>query len=158
MAAYGQSKLANLMFAYDLQRRLATAKAKTVAVAAHPGVAATELIRHVPGAAIPGVRWLTGRILNTAEMGALPTLRAATDPAVRGGQYWGPDGFREMRGHPVLVRSSTQSTRRRRPAAALAGLRGADRRHLSDLMPGPRPGTCPGRRPGICAASRSTSG
>ncbi|HPY25535.1 MAG TPA: SDR family NAD(P)-dependent oxidoreductase [Mycobacterium sp.] len=110
VAAYGQSKLANLMFAYDLQRRLATAKAKTVAVAAHPGVAATELIRHVPGAAIPGVRWLTGRILNTAEMGALPTLRAATDPAVRGGQYWGPDGFREMRGHPVLVGSSTQST------------------------------------------------
>ena len=56
------------------------------------------------------MRWLTGRILNTAEMGALPTLRAATDPAVRGGQYWGPDGFREMRGHPVLVGSSTQST------------------------------------------------
>ncbi len=110
VAAYGQSKLANLMFAYDLQRRLATAKAKTIAVAAHPGVAATELTRHVPGAGLPGVNWVFGRILNTAEMGALPTLRAATDPAVRGGQYWGPDGFREMRGNPVLVGSSTQST------------------------------------------------
>ena len=54
VAAYGQSKLANLMFAYDLQRRLATAKAKTVAVAAHPGVAATELIRHVPVRRSPG--------------------------------------------------------------------------------------------------------
>lgn len=110
VAAYGQSKLANLMFAYDLQRRLENAKAKTIAVAAHPGVAATELIRHVPGAGLPGVNWVSGRILNTAEMGALPTLRAATDPAVRGGQYWGPDGFRELRGHPVLVGSSKQST------------------------------------------------
>ena len=47
--------------------------------------------------------WLSGKLLNSAEMGALPTLRAATDPAVRGGQYYGPDGFRELRGHPVLV-------------------------------------------------------
>lgn len=110
VAAYGQSKLANLMFAYDLQRRLGIAKAKTIAVAAHPGVAATELTRYLPGAGLPGVKWLSGKILNTAEMGALPTLRAATDPAVRGGQYWGPDGFREMRGYPVLVGSSKQST------------------------------------------------
>jgi NAD(P)-dependent dehydrogenase (short-subunit alcohol dehydrogenase family) len=109
VAAYGQSKLANLMFAYDLQRRLAAAKTKTIAVAAHPGVAATELVRHIPGAGLPGVNWLSGRLLNSAEMGALPTLRAATDPAVKGGQYWGPDGFRELRGHPVLVDSTKQS-------------------------------------------------
>ena len=109
VASYGQSKLANLMFAYDLQRRLAAAKAKTIAVAAHPGVAATELVRHIPGAGLPGVNWLSGKLLNSAEMGALPTLRAATDPAVKGGQYWGPDGFRELRGHPVLVDSSKQS-------------------------------------------------
>ena len=73
-----------------------------------------ECVKHlgplVPGAGLPGVSWVFGRILNTAEMGALPTLRAATDPAVRGGQYWGPDGFREMRGYPVLVGSNTQST------------------------------------------------
>jgi NAD(P)-dependent dehydrogenase (short-subunit alcohol dehydrogenase family) len=109
VAAYGQSKLANLMFAYDLQRRLAAANTKTIAVAAHPGVAATELVRHIPGAGLPGVNWLSGRLLNSAEMGALPTLRAATDPAVKGGQYWGPDGFRELRGHPVLVDSTKQS-------------------------------------------------
>jgi NAD(P)-dependent dehydrogenase (short-subunit alcohol dehydrogenase family) len=113
VAAYGQSKLANLMFAYDLQRRLAaSAKATgtmTMAVAAHPGVAATELTRHLPGANLPGVNWLSGRLLNSAEMGALPTLRAATDPAARGGTYYGPDGFRELRGYPKLVDSSAQS-------------------------------------------------
>jgi NAD(P)-dependent dehydrogenase (short-subunit alcohol dehydrogenase family) len=109
VASYGQSKLANLMFAYDLQRRLAAAKAKTIAVAAHPGVAATELVRHVPGAGLPGVNWLSGRLLNTSELGALATLRAATDPAVQGGQYYGPDGFKELRGYPVLVTSSPQS-------------------------------------------------
>ena len=109
VASYGQSKLANLMFAYDLQRRLAAAKAKTIAVAAHPGVAATELVRHIPGAGLPGVDWISGKLLNTAEMGALPTLRAATDPAAKGGQYYGPDGFRELRGYPVLVSSTKQS-------------------------------------------------
>ena len=109
VASSGQSKLANLMFTYDLQRRLAAAKAKTIAVAAHPGVAATELVRHVPGAGLPGVSWLSGRLLNTSELGALPTLRAATDPAVRGGQYYGPDGFRELRGYPKLVTSNAQS-------------------------------------------------
>jgi len=109
VAAYGQSKLANLMFAFDLQRRLAAANAKTIAVAAHPGVAATELVRHIPGASLPGVNWISGKLLNTAEMGALPTLRAATDPAAQGGQYWGPDGFREMRGYPVLAISSKQA-------------------------------------------------
>jgi NAD(P)-dependent dehydrogenase (short-subunit alcohol dehydrogenase family) len=112
VASYGQSKLANLMFAYDLQRRLTAAsktRAKTIAVAAHPGVAATELVRHVPGASLPGVNWLSGRLLNTSELGALPTLRAATDPAVQGGQYWGPDGFKELRGYPKLVTSSAQS-------------------------------------------------
>jgi NAD(P)-dependent dehydrogenase (short-subunit alcohol dehydrogenase family) len=109
VASYGQSKLANLMFTYDLQRRLAAAKSKTIAVAAHPGVAATELVRHVPGAGLPGVSWLSGRLLNTSELGALPTLRAATDPAVRGGQYYGPDGFRELRGYPKLVTSNAQS-------------------------------------------------
>ncbi|MDA2991337.1 MAG: SDR family NAD(P)-dependent oxidoreductase [Actinomycetota bacterium] len=109
VASYGQSKLANLMFAYDLQRRLEAAKAKTIAVAAHPGVAATELVRHVPGAGLPGVNWLSGKLLNSSELGALPTLRAATDPAVRGGQYYGPDGFRELRGYPKLVTSNKQS-------------------------------------------------
>lgn len=109
LPAYAQSKLANLMFAYTLQRHLAAADAKTIAVAAHPGAAATDLIRHIPGGGLPGVGWALGRAFNTAEMGALPTLRAATDPGVRGGQYYGPDGLAEWRGHPTLVRSSAQS-------------------------------------------------
>lgn len=109
VAAYGQSKLANLMFAYELQRRLEAADAKTIAVAAHPGISNTELIRHVPGSSLPGVKTLGGLLFNSPELGALPTLRAATDPAVLGGQYYGPDGFREIRGYPKLVESSRQS-------------------------------------------------
>ena len=109
VAAYGQAKLANLMFAYELQRRLATAGAETIAVAAHPGVSNTELMRHIPGASLPFVDKLTGLVTNSPAMGALATLRAATDPGVSGGQYYGPDGFRELWGHPVLVSSSKQS-------------------------------------------------
>lgn len=109
VAAYGQSKLANLMFTYELQRRLSAAGAPTIAVAAHPGVSNTELMRHIPGANLPGVDKLAGLVTNSAAVGALATLRAATDPGVQGGQYYGPSGFRELIGHPVLVRSSAQS-------------------------------------------------
>jgi NAD(P)-dependent dehydrogenase (short-subunit alcohol dehydrogenase family) len=109
VAAYGQSKLANLMFAYDLQRRLAAKNAKTIAVAAHPGLSNTELMRHIPGASLPGVMKAAGLVTNSPAMGALATLRAATDPNAQGGQYYGPDGFQELRGHPVLVSSSAQS-------------------------------------------------
>jgi NAD(P)-dependent dehydrogenase (short-subunit alcohol dehydrogenase family) len=109
VAAYGQSKLANLMFAYALQRRLAAKSAQTIAVAAHPGVSNTELMRHLPGTNLPGVMKAAGLVTNSPAMGALATLRAATDPQARGGQYYGPDGFRELRGHPVLVSSSKQS-------------------------------------------------
>ena len=109
VAAYGQSKLANLMFTYELQRRLAASGKPTIAVAAHPGISNTELMRHIPGSGLPGVRQLTGLVTNSPLTGALATLRAATDPAVRGGQYYGPDGFMELRGHPKLVTSSRQS-------------------------------------------------
>ncbi|MET4431083.1 NAD(P)-dependent dehydrogenase (short-subunit alcohol dehydrogenase family) [Mycolicibacterium sp. 624] len=109
VSAYGQSKLANLMFAYDLQRRLAAKNAQTIAVAAHPGLSNTELMRHIPGANLPGVMKAAGLVTNSPAMGALATLRAATDPAVKGGQYYGPDGFQELRGYPVLVKSSAQS-------------------------------------------------
>lgn len=106
--AYGQSKLANLMFTYELQRRLASL-GNTNAVAAHPGISNTELIRNLPA----GFRGLVGSIAplitQKAAMGALPTLRAATDPAVLGGQYYGPGGWGEGRGFPRLVTSSTQS-------------------------------------------------
>ena len=109
-AAYGRSKLANLLFTYELQRRLAAAGAGTIAVAVHPGGVTTGLQRHMP---------LRMRVVSDllmvalgqpgAAMGALATLRAATDPAVRGGQYYGADGRFGFRGHPVLLRSSARS-------------------------------------------------
>ncbi|ACB93691.1 SDR family NAD(P)-dependent oxidoreductase [Beijerinckia indica] len=106
--AYGQSKLANLMFTYELQRRLAPHGA-TIAVAAHPGVSNTELIRNLPAAFRGPIRWLAPLLTQKPEMGALPTLRAATDPAVLGGQYYGPGGWGEVRGYPKLVTSSADS-------------------------------------------------
>jgi len=109
VVAYGQSKLANLLFTYELQRRLKLEGAPTVALAAHPGGSQTELNRNIPGVVKPLVDVLWPLISQSAEMGALPTLRAATDPAAQGGQYYGPDGFRETRGHPVIVKSSKQS-------------------------------------------------
>jgi NAD(P)-dependent dehydrogenase (short-subunit alcohol dehydrogenase family) len=108
-AAYGQSKLANLLFTYDLQRRLNTADKFTIAVAAHPGSSQTELTRNLPGISRPVANLLGSVLFQSPQMGALPTLRAATDPAVQGGQYYGPSGFGEQRGHPKVVDSSAQS-------------------------------------------------
>jgi len=101
--AYGQAKLANLLFTYELQRRLAGTD--TIATAAHPGSSATELGRNLPGV----VAWGFGLTVQDAEMGALPQLRAATDPGVRGGQYYGPGGILQMRGYPKLVSSNRRS-------------------------------------------------
>lgn len=108
VGAYGQSKLANLMFTYELQRRLA-ARATTVAVAAHPGVSDTELGRNAPVPFRTLLERLGPLLLQPAAMGALPSLRAATDPSVLGGQYYGPDGRGEARGYPKVVASSPQS-------------------------------------------------
>jgi len=108
VAAYGQAKLANLLFTYELQRRLASL-GTTVAVAAHPGVSNTELARNTPTALRVPVSWLAPLLTQKPEMGALPTLRAATDPAVLGGQYYGPGGRGEVRGYPKLVESSPES-------------------------------------------------
>ena len=103
LAAYGQSKLANLMFTYELQRRLQGTS--TIAVAAHPGGSRTEMVSHSP----PLVRFVGLFLFQSAAMGALPTLRAATDSQVLGGQYYGPGGFAEQRGYPKLVASSEAS-------------------------------------------------
>jgi NAD(P)-dependent dehydrogenase (short-subunit alcohol dehydrogenase family) len=108
VGAYGQSKLANLLFTYELQRRLAS-HGSTIAVAAHPGVSNTELARNTPAALRLPVTWLAPLITQPASMGALPTLRAATDPAVLGAQYYGPGGRGELRGDPRLVNSSPDS-------------------------------------------------
>jgi NAD(P)-dependent dehydrogenase (short-subunit alcohol dehydrogenase family) len=107
--AYGQSKLANLLFNYELQRRLAAKGTPTIAVAAHPGGSNTELTRNTPGVIRAPLDLVWGLIAQRADMGALPTLRAATDPGVQGGQYYGPDGIGEQRGHPKLVQSSARS-------------------------------------------------
>jgi NAD(P)-dependent dehydrogenase (short-subunit alcohol dehydrogenase family) len=109
VAAYGQSKLANLLFTYELARRLAAKGAPTIAVAAHPGGSSTELTRNLPGLIRPPAKFLWALVAQSAAMGALPTLRAATDPEVRNAQYYGPDGIGEQRGHPKLVESSAQS-------------------------------------------------
>jgi NAD(P)-dependent dehydrogenase (short-subunit alcohol dehydrogenase family) len=106
--AYSQSKLANLMFTYELQRRVAP-HGTTVSVAAHPGLSSTELARNMPAALRLPLTWLAPMTSQTPAMGALPTLRAATDPATLGGQYYGPGGRNEVKGHPRLVTSSPES-------------------------------------------------
>ena len=108
VGAYGQSKLANLLFTYELQRRLAP-HGTTIAVAAHPGGSNTELMRNLPRPITAASALLVEPLMQGADLGALPTLRAATDPGVLGGQYFGPDGFQEIRGYPKVVASSGQS-------------------------------------------------
>ncbi|MEH3131829.1 MAG: SDR family NAD(P)-dependent oxidoreductase [Mycolicibacterium neoaurum] len=108
LGAYAQSKLANLMFTYELQRRLAP-RGMTIAVAAHPGTSSTELARNLPALARPVTELVTKVAAQTAADGALPTLRAATDPGVLGGQYYGPANLAQWRGAPVVVASSDQS-------------------------------------------------
>ncbi|WP_326948505.1 SDR family NAD(P)-dependent oxidoreductase [Amycolatopsis sp. NBC_01307] len=108
VAAYGQSKLANLLFGYELQRRLAP-HGTTAALAAHPGVARTELMRNSP-AALRGVFAAVAPLFTQdSARGSLPILRAATDPGALGGQYYGPDGLGGYRGNPEVVTSSPQS-------------------------------------------------
>jgi NAD(P)-dependent dehydrogenase (short-subunit alcohol dehydrogenase family) len=109
MAAYGQSKLANLLFTYELQRRLAEAGAETIAVAAHPGGSRTELTRNTPGLFRPLTGILMRIVGQSAAMGALPTLRAAVDEAVCGGDYYGPNGRSGQTGYPKLVESNALS-------------------------------------------------
>ncbi len=112
--AYGQSKVANLLFAYELQRRLSARRVDAISVAAHPGYAATNL--QFAGPRMEGASF-TERIsaignrlfAQSAAMGALPQLHAATAPAVRGGDYFGPSGIGEMWGFPRKVESNAHS-------------------------------------------------
>jgi NAD(P)-dependent dehydrogenase (short-subunit alcohol dehydrogenase family) len=108
-AAYSRSKLANLLFTYRLQRRLAATGARTEALAAHPGYARTELSRNLPAALRLGALAVEPVVAQSAAMGALPILRAATDPDARGGEYYGPGGRTGMRGYPDLARPSTRA-------------------------------------------------
>lgn len=112
--AYSLSKLANLLFAYELQRRLTTAGLNTLSVGCHPGYAATNL--QATGPKMAGSRWneIISQISNrlfaqSAEMGALPTLYAAVSPEVNGCDYIGPMGWMGIRGAPGKVRSNDDS-------------------------------------------------
>jgi NAD(P)-dependent dehydrogenase (short-subunit alcohol dehydrogenase family) len=103
--AYGQSKRACLVFAYELHRRLAAAGHGTVSVAAHPGLAKTNLDQYFPAL----IRPLGSLFLQPAAQGALPLLYAALAPDIQGGEYIGPDGFQQMRGQPTRVDSDARS-------------------------------------------------
>jgi NAD(P)-dependent dehydrogenase (short-subunit alcohol dehydrogenase family) len=110
--AYGQTKLANLLFTRELARRAAAAGSSLVAAAAHPGLAATHL---VPSSTEASRRGLVGRVIDSGNRlvaqpdsaGALPQLYAATMPDVTSGDYFGPDRFFQLRGHPTRVGAST---------------------------------------------------
>ncbi|MHA1740299.1 MAG: oxidoreductase [Candidatus Heimdallarchaeota archaeon] len=108
---YGRSKLANLLFTYELDRRLKKANIDTIAVASHPGFSNTSMADHMYSGLVQFLRKLLGFILQSAEKGALPTIRAATDPEVKGGEYYGIKGLfcNERRGRPVIVESSKKS-------------------------------------------------
>lgn len=98
MKSYAQSKLANMMFALELDKKLKESGSDTISVLAHPGYTATNLQKHMG---------LQGKIMNflmaqKVEMGILPTLRAATDPNVKGGEYYGPAKMSNWRGYPII--------------------------------------------------------
>jgi NAD(P)-dependent dehydrogenase (short-subunit alcohol dehydrogenase family) len=100
--AYGDSKIANLYFTYELSRKIRDSDLKVLA--AHPGWTATDLQRH------SGLfSFLNPFFAQKPQMGALPTLRAATDLKAASGDYYGPDGRREIKGYPVKVQSNTLS-------------------------------------------------
>jgi len=108
--AYGRSKLSNLLFTYELNRRLEGTKKDITVAAAHPGIAMTNLGRYMQKKLIvkilyPLFRWMS----QDQAMGALPEIRAAVDPNVKGGEYYGPGGNKERKGHPVVVPSSEAS-------------------------------------------------
>ncbi len=110
VGAYGRSKLANLHFTYELQRRLAAKGAGAMAVAVHPGLSATNLAAPLVG----GFLLTLGRpfmklFMQSAAMGALPSIRAAVDPTVSGGQYYGPGGPNGTKGYPVVAESNEAS-------------------------------------------------
>jgi NAD(P)-dependent dehydrogenase (short-subunit alcohol dehydrogenase family) len=112
--AYSQSKLANLLFSYELQRKFSAAGVNAISVAAHPGYAATNL--QFVGPRMQGSAWMEMMmglgnrfVAQSAAMGALPLLYAATAADVQGGEYFGPDGLFEIRGYPIRVTSNAAS-------------------------------------------------
>jgi len=109
--AYGQSKLANLLFCFELARRCSVAEVGLVSAAAHPGYSATNLQFAGPRGWEAAIMRLTNAVFaQSAEMGALPSLYAATAPGVAGGAFIGPDGPGGARGYPRIVSASARAT------------------------------------------------
>ena len=102
--AYGQSKLADLMIAYEMQRRFAISGAATISIGVHPGVVMSELFRYSKA-----FDFLLGLISQNIEEGAWPSLMAAVDPSVKGGDFVGPGGFLTIKGSPTVQKSSALS-------------------------------------------------
>jgi NAD(P)-dependent dehydrogenase (short-subunit alcohol dehydrogenase family) len=104
MTFYRQSKFSNLLFAMELQKRLGDAGNSLMSIACHPGISATNLVSRGSG---KEAGWLVKQLMKlfiqSAEMGSLPTLYAATDPGLKGGEYIGPDGWQGHSGHPVIT-------------------------------------------------------
>jgi len=113
LGSYGQSKLANLLFTFELQRKLEALGADTKVAAAHPGWTGTNLQQHVKL-----FEWMNSLFAMAPWKGALPTLRAAIDPEVQSGDYFGPRGLFEMSGYPVKV-GTTKAARSEADAARL---------------------------------------
>ncbi len=108
VSTYARSKLANLVFAYELQRRLVAAGALTSSLAAHPGWSGTEIARNSP-TAFRGLERIGRPLAQAPARGAQPILRAATDPSAAGGQYYGPGGVLQLWGDARVVNSSRES-------------------------------------------------
>ncbi|HLP73511.1 MAG TPA: oxidoreductase [Bacteroidales bacterium] len=106
LSAYGQSKLACLVFAFELNRRILGNGFHTKAAAAHPGVSVTELVRHIPKLVMLLGKPVTALLTHSPEKGAMPVLMAALNPDVKGGEYYGPQGYHEWTGKPGLAKST----------------------------------------------------
>lgn len=117
-AAYAQSKLACLMFALELQRRSEAGGWGVASLAAHPGVSRTELLFNAPGggSSAAGFRRFAWFLFQPVPQGALPTLYAATALIAKGGEYYGPHGFAELRGRPSAAKIPPRALDK--PAAA----------------------------------------
>jgi NAD(P)-dependent dehydrogenase (short-subunit alcohol dehydrogenase family) len=110
LKSYARSKLANLLFTYELQRRFDRYEIDSIAVAAHPGASQTNLARYVEGKIWFRLLWPLFKLITQSQsQGALPQIRASVDPDVKGSEYYGPDGLREMTGYPVPVSSNKAS-------------------------------------------------
>ncbi|QMU26590.1 oxidoreductase [Adhaeribacter radiodurans] len=106
--SYAISKLADILFTYELDRKIKAADLKMISAASHPGVTRTDLQRHIPGEQLEGMFAEFDEVMQPWQ-GALPSLFAATDASVMGGEFYGPDGANEYSGYPALSKHSTRA-------------------------------------------------